>query len=75
MFGTTQIWVYQNPKEANADKKKYPAITYDYAQEEIAAKAGIDMSAADSNTGDLSSPPSSPASPASQTSHAFPRSR
>ncbi|CAG0885568.1 unnamed protein product [Darwinula stevensoni] len=50
VFGTTQIWVYQNPKEANADKKKYPQITYDFAQEEIAAKAGIDMSAADSNT-------------------------
>jgi hypothetical protein len=25
------------------DKKKYPPITYDYSQEEIAAKAGINM--------------------------------
>ena len=25
------------------DKKKYPPLTYDYAQEEIAAKAGINM--------------------------------
>ena len=25
----------------NSGKKKYPPITYDYAQEEIAAKAGV----------------------------------
>lgn len=35
------MWVFQNPRESGIDKKKYPPITYDYAQEEIAAKAGI----------------------------------
>ena len=44
MFGTTQIWVYQNPKEAAKSKKTYPNITYEYCQEEIAARSGIDMS-------------------------------
>ena len=41
VFGSTQLWVFQNPKEKGIDGKKYPPITYEYAQEEIAAKAGI----------------------------------
>ena len=46
VFGSTQLWVFQNPKEKGIDSKKYPPITYEYAQEEIAAKAGIKVSAA-----------------------------
>ena len=41
VFGSTQLWVFQNPKEKGIESKKYPPITYEYAQEEIAAKAGI----------------------------------
>jgi kinesin family protein 1 len=43
VFGSTHIWVFGNPHQPDFDKKKYPPITYDYAQEEIAAKAGINM--------------------------------
>ena len=46
VFGSTQLWVFQNPKEKGIDKKKYPPITYEYAQEEIAAKAGIKVDSA-----------------------------
>ena len=46
VFGSTQLWVFQNPKEHGIDKKKYPPITYEYAQEEIAAKAGIKVDSA-----------------------------
>ena len=38
VFGSTHIWVFQNPKEKGIAKKRYPPITYEYAQEEIAAK-------------------------------------
>ena len=37
------IWKFQNPTEPGIAKKKYPPITYEYAQEEIAAKAGIQI--------------------------------
>ena len=43
VFGSTQIWVFQNPSERDKTKDKYPLITFEYAQEEIAAKSGIDM--------------------------------
>ena len=43
VFGGTQIWVFANPVEAKQSKKKYPTITYEYAQEEIASKNGIKM--------------------------------
>merc|ERR1719400_1838343 len=46
VFGSTQLWVFQNPREKGIDKKKYPPITYEYAQEEIAAKAGIKVDSA-----------------------------
>jgi kinesin family protein 1 len=36
--------------ESGIEKKKYPPLTYDYAQEEIAAKAGINMDQAGSAT-------------------------
>ena len=38
VFGSTHIWVFQNPKEKGINKKQYPPITFEYAQEEIAAK-------------------------------------
>ncbi|GBN86532.1 Kinesin-like protein KIF28P [Araneus ventricosus] len=43
MFGTTQLYVYQEPEVALRGRK-YPEITYEMAQEEIAAKAGINLS-------------------------------
>ena len=42
--------ISQNPTEPGIGKKKYPPITYEYAQEEIAAKAGIQI--ASSSGGD-----------------------
>ena len=47
-MGSTHIWIFQNPLEKGIDKKHYPPITYEYAQEEIAAKAGINIDTADS---------------------------
>ena len=44
--GSTHIWIFQNPTEPGIAKKKYPPITYEYAQEEIAAKAGIKVDTA-----------------------------
>ena len=41
VFGSTHIWVFQNPKEKGINKKQYPPITFEYAQEEIAAKGTI----------------------------------
>ena len=42
MFGTTQLYVYQD-SENETRGKKYIDITYEMAQEEIAAKAGINL--------------------------------
>ena len=38
-----------NPHEPGIDRKKYPPITYEYAQEEIASKAGINIDHAGSS--------------------------
>lgn len=38
VIGGTHIWIFQNPTEKGIAKKQYPPITYEYAQEEIAAK-------------------------------------
>jgi hypothetical protein len=43
VFGSTHLWVFQNPTDPNIGRRKYPPISYEYAQEEIAAKAGINM--------------------------------
>lgn len=43
VFGSTQTWLFQNPNEPGIDKKKYPPINFEFAQEEIAAKAGINI--------------------------------
>ena len=48
VVGSTHIWIFQNPLEKGIDKKVYPPITYEYAQEEIAAKAGINIQSGDS---------------------------
>lgn len=48
VFGSTHLWVFQNPLEPGVNKKQYPPVSYEYAQEEIAAKAGINFSHAGS---------------------------
>ncbi|XP_022241347.1 kinesin-like protein KIF28P [Limulus polyphemus] len=47
MFGTTQLYVYNNPEQAMNSEKQYPEVTYEMAQEEIANKAGINMDSDD----------------------------
>ncbi|XP_067130664.1 kinesin-like protein KIF28 isoform X2 [Centruroides vittatus] len=49
MFGTTQLYIFINPEERNKSNKKYPEITYEMAQEEIAIKAGINMASEDNS--------------------------
>jgi hypothetical protein len=53
MFGATQLYVFANPAERDASKKQYPTITYDMAQEEIAAFAGFDMTTENKSRGKL----------------------
>eukprot|EP00095_Tigriopus_kingsejongensis_P011917 maker-scaffold507_size152468-snap-gene-0.36 protein:Tk11917 transcript:maker-scaffold507_size152468-snap-gene-0.36-mRNA-1 annotation:"kinesin-like protein kif28p-like" len=53
VFGSTQTWVFQNPNDASTSAKKFPPITYEFSQEEIASKAGINMEHAGSNQGYL----------------------
>ena len=53
VFGSTQVWVFQNPKEHGIDKKKYPPITFEYSQEEIAAKAGIKVDGGSGSSSDM----------------------
>ncbi|KAG8190882.1 hypothetical protein JTE90_010307 [Oedothorax gibbosus] len=43
MFGSTQLYVYQE-SEMSTRGRKYPEVTYEMAHEEIAAKAGINLS-------------------------------
>ncbi|XP_071522909.1 LOW QUALITY PROTEIN: kinesin-like protein KIF28P [Panulirus ornatus] len=47
MFGATQLWLFQNPVECKKSNMHYPVITFEYAQEEIAAKNGVNMSSGD----------------------------
>ncbi len=49
VLGSTQVWVFQNPLEKGVDKKKYPNVTWEYAQEEIATRAGVNITHAGSN--------------------------
>ncbi|XP_062578631.1 kinesin-like protein KIF28P isoform X1 [Saccostrea cucullata] len=44
IFGTTQYFVFVNPKERDSSKQKYPEVTFEMAQEEVAKKSGFDMS-------------------------------
>ncbi|CAN7981237.1 unnamed protein product, partial [Ixodes pacificus] len=49
VFGQTQLYVFVNPRQADRhDTTKYPEITYESAQEEIASKAGIKFNEDDS---------------------------
>lgn len=41
MFGSTQIWLLQNPLKMG--KSKTSNITFEFAQEEITAKSGINF--------------------------------
>ena len=43
MLGGTQIWVFQHPTQKPTKGTKTPEITYEYAQEEIAAKSGLNL--------------------------------
>jgi len=42
MFGTTQLFVFVHPAKIDT-KITYPEITYEFAQEEIRKKSGLDM--------------------------------
>lgn len=44
IFGTTKYFVFVNPKERDASKQKFPEVTFEMAQEEVAKKSGFDMS-------------------------------
>ncbi|EEC18035.1 conserved hypothetical protein, partial [Ixodes scapularis] len=49
VFGQTQLYVFVNPRQADRhDTTKYPDVTYESAQEEIASKAGIKFNEDDS---------------------------
>ena len=43
VFGSTQFWLFQDPTDKKNASKKTPPITFEFAQEEIAAKNGIDI--------------------------------
>ncbi|GFS78922.1 kinesin-like protein KIF28P [Nephila pilipes] len=43
LFGTTQLYLFVHPDQMKKTGKKYPDVTYEMAQEEIAAKAGISV--------------------------------
>ena len=53
MFGTTQLYVFVNPSERDSSGAAYPNVTYEYAQEEIAAKSGFDMNMDNKSKGNL----------------------
>ncbi|XP_069121894.1 kinesin-like protein KIF28P [Argopecten irradians] len=42
-FGTTQFFVFCDPKERDSSKINYPDISYDDAQQEVARKSGLGM--------------------------------
>lgn len=54
MFGTTQLYVFIHPDQMKKTGKKYPDVTYEMAQEEIAAKAGIAVDEDDQSLGNFS---------------------
>jgi hypothetical protein len=45
--------VFVNPKERDASKQKYPEVTFEMAQEEVAKKSGFDMSGENKSRGML----------------------
>uniref|UniRef100_T1K6K6 Kinesin motor domain-containing protein n=1 Tax=Tetranychus urticae TaxID=32264 RepID=T1K6K6_TETUR len=44
LFGTTQLFVFIHPGQQKKSKLSFSEVTFDLAQEEIASKAGFDMS-------------------------------
>ncbi|ELU02132.1 hypothetical protein CAPTEDRAFT_196619 [Capitella teleta] len=53
MFGTTQMFGLSIPKERDASKEKFPTLTFDMFQEEMAAKSGFDMSSDNKSRDDM----------------------
>lgn len=51
MFGTTQLYVFIHPEQMRKTGKNYPLVTYEMAQEEMAAKAGISVDEDDQSLG------------------------
>ena len=43
MFGTTQLFIFVNPKERDSSKQTYEAYSYEMAMEEMAGSSGFDM--------------------------------
>ncbi|KAK2143188.1 hypothetical protein LSH36_870g00010 [Paralvinella palmiformis] len=43
MFGTTQLYVFCNPKQRDSSKEKFPDVTFESAQEEITSHSGFDL--------------------------------
>ena len=43
MFGTSHLYVFHHPAEAQSSSLKQADITYEMAQEEIAKNAGLDV--------------------------------
>ena len=44
MFGTTQLFVFKHPEQEKKSQMTYSEVTFELAQEEIASKAGYDVS-------------------------------
>ncbi|KAK3784099.1 hypothetical protein RRG08_066087, partial [Elysia crispata] len=45
LFGTTQFFAFVHPKQRDASKQAWPEVTFEMAQEEIAANSGFDLNA------------------------------
>ena len=43
VFGTTQYFVFCNPKERDSAQTPFPVVTFEMAQEEIAKRSGFDV--------------------------------
>ena len=52
MFGTTQYFVFCNPKERDASKTPFPEVTFEMAQEEIAKRSGFDVNMENKSRGE-----------------------
>ncbi|KAL8616438.1 hypothetical protein ACOMHN_041041 [Nucella lapillus] len=43
LFGTTQYFVFCNPKERDVSQTPFPEVTFEMAQEELAKRSGFDV--------------------------------
>ncbi|XP_065566574.1 kinesin-like protein KIF28P isoform X2 [Artemia franciscana] len=50
LFGGTQLWVFKNPLEGETVRPSTVDVTFEYAQQEIAEKAGLKVSTTPANT-------------------------